>query len=180
MENEKWRPIDWVGVGYEVSNKGRVRSRKSGTNVILAQRLTTSGYPRVNLYTPDGVKAIAVHRLVAFAWVENVFDQEQVNHKNFNKKDNRSENLEWVSAAGNARHAAIGRRACKGKDPIKRTGTKPWLAPETNPNRKLTWAIVEDIRRKYDSREYTQTEIAREYGVACSTISKIVRRQRWN
>ena len=56
-----------------------------------------------------------VHRLVASVWVEGYFDGAEVNHIDFNRTNNRAENLEWVSHRDNTIHSAenIGAGACK-------------------------------------------------------------------
>lgn len=48
-----------------------------------------------------------------------------------------------------------------------------------HPMAKLTDDAVREIRRKYRPREYTRTMLATEYGVCVVTISRIVRRLRW-
>ncbi|HET9189813.1 MAG TPA: HNH endonuclease [Rudaea sp.] len=53
----------------------------------------------------DGKKvSILVHRAVAEAWIPNPLRLPQVNHKNSNRHDNRTGNLEWVTAEANTRH----------------------------------------------------------------------------
>ena len=50
-------------------------------------------------------KVAYVHRLIASAFIPNPDNLPQVNHKNGNTRDNRVENLEWVTASQNRQHA---------------------------------------------------------------------------
>jgi HNH endonuclease len=50
----------------------------------------------VNVYT---------HRLVAAAFLSKRLDQDQINHKNGDKHDNRAENLEWATQSENMLHS---------------------------------------------------------------------------
>jgi group I intron endonuclease len=50
---------------------------------------------------------------------------------------------------------------------------------ENNAMAKLTWAIVEEIREKFESGEYTQRELAKEYEAEPMTIHNIVKFKQW-
>ena len=88
---ETWKKIS---NNYQVSNLGRVKNKKGQ---ILKPYISSTGYLKVRL---DNGKQEYVHRLVATAFCENKGNC--VDHINGNKKDNRAENLEWVSPKENA------------------------------------------------------------------------------
>lgn len=96
----EWREIKQAKQ-FEVSSTGLVR-KKDGT---LLSPYNNKGYLRIKLCG----KNYLVHRLVAEAFIQNPDKLETVNHKNFDKTDNRVENLEWMSNADNIRHAVSNR-----------------------------------------------------------------------
>ena len=115
---EIWKPISNYEGLYEVSSYGRVRrvdsfvnSPRSATNTrfcegrMLKQDRKRNGYFAVVLHNGKCVKTIAVHRLVATAFLPKGENDTQVNHINCDKSDNRVENLEWCSAEENRSHA---------------------------------------------------------------------------
>lgn len=95
---EIWKSI--VGFEeYEVSNKGRVLSRKQKKDgVFLTQQTNHAGYKYVTLrdenYRPH---LELVHRLVAEAFIPNPNKKLTVNHKYENKGNNIVSNLEWAT-----------------------------------------------------------------------------------
>lgn len=101
---EEWKPVV-NAKNYEISNKGRVRN--IFTNLILKSGIDRYGYEKIHLIRTDGCNYFTtIHRLVALAWLPNDDENKfQVNHKDGNKLNNYSENLEWVSAKENIIHS---------------------------------------------------------------------------
>lgn len=172
--NEEWKSIDGYEGVYEVSSLGRVRRIAGGAGArighILSLGKTVTGYPQVSLCKNGKPKKVLVHRLVAKAFLGSPKQGREVNHRNGNKKDNRVENLEWVSHARNIRHAyrVLGRTM---------TNIRP--RGEENGHSKLTRDDVIQIRRLYSTRDYTQRALGKMFGVTAKAISAIVLRKNW-
>lgn len=96
IDNEHWKDIDGYDGMYQVSDLGRVRSKKYGRWKVLKNGTTGSGYLTVCLFKDNKVKGLLVHRLVASAFIPNTDETKTIiNHINEDKTDNRVENLEW-------------------------------------------------------------------------------------
>ena len=96
MENEVWKDIEGYEGLYQISNLGRVKNIK--TNHILSKNLQNNGYLMAHLYK-NGRKAVLIHRLVAKAFIPNPENKPTVNHKDHNRQNNVSSNLEWATMA---------------------------------------------------------------------------------
>jgi hypothetical protein len=91
---------------YEVSNLGRVASKKYGNRRILAQSKKKTGYYEVGLcYETNKRKWFLVHRLVlsTFNPIDGMENME-INHKDEDKSNNQLDNLEWVTSLENCNY----------------------------------------------------------------------------
>lgn len=115
---EIWRPIKGYEGLYEVSNYGNVRgvdryargklgSLRFVKGVMRKKQETHKGYFKVMLRNGEKYESKQVHRLVAEAFIPNPRNLPQVNHKDTDKKNNKVENLEWITNYGNIQHAIL-------------------------------------------------------------------------
>ena len=112
---EIWKDIKEYEGLYQVSNLGNVKSIERAVKDATRERIqhlkskiikptdNGKGYQIVSL-NRNGRKNKYVHRLVAEAFLDNPKNKKEVNHKDFNKKNNCVDNLEWVSQKENKIH----------------------------------------------------------------------------
>lgn len=104
MTTEVWKDLSETKTyknvkGYKVSNFGNVITLKNGVWVKVALRNHNRGYFIVSLKDEFGKRKNAlVHRLVCMAFVgEAPSKKYTVDHIDGNKKNNRADNLEWIT-----------------------------------------------------------------------------------
>lgn len=122
MDEEIWKQIVESDKPYEVSNLGRVRNARTGK--ILTPRLTTTGYHRVHISTPQGRTDFYIHRLVAEAFCEHPDGCDVVNHRDNNPANNKASNLEWITQKQNVEYAQAQKRMPNWPDKKPVTGYK--------------------------------------------------------
>jgi hypothetical protein len=138
----------------------------------------------VGLHTnPDGYLCsgggVPVHLYVAHAWVDGYDETKEVNHKDFDRKNNNYKNLEWVTHLENIQRSVDGNYEviCKSK-----RGTN-------NGRATFTEEQVLKIRKLYDTGKYSIADLVRmdypelksqkDYHSIWSTYSNIVKRITW-
>lgn len=111
MAKEIWKDIPDCEGRYFISNYGRAKGPKK----ILKPSISNWGYERLRIKTNSGKKiSPRVHRLVAQLFLPNPDNKPEVNHIDGDKRNNKIENLEWVSAKENKEHS------------IRELGVSPW------------------------------------------------------
>lgn len=108
--DEIWLDIEGYEGLYQISNKGRVKSLYKGSERILRPAIDRYGYYKIMLYN-DGVrKTFTIHRLVAQAFIPNLYNKPQINHLDENKLNNCVYNLEWATAKENINYGTHNER----------------------------------------------------------------------
>lgn len=103
---ECWKDIEKYAGKYQISNYGRVRNSKG---LIMSQRVRRDGYVCISLIKDGKYISEYVHRLVALAFVSypSLDGEYEVNHIDGVKINNNADNLEWISARDNTKHAIL-------------------------------------------------------------------------
>lgn len=159
MKKEYWKPVVGYEGLYEVSNWGRVKSfdtYRKGKNGsvrlckgrILKPKTNKDGYLHVVLCKNGKRKTCLVHRITAEAFLEIPEELKhlkgtrylQVNHKDENKLNNNTENLEWCSAKYNSNF-----------------GTRNEKVAEKNTNGKLSKKVLQYTLDGQFVREWEST-----------------------
>ena len=171
MVMNSWKPSR-LFPEYEVSNDGRVRrltrgGRRYPVGYELKPKPHQKGYLYFILRSGDKDKTVLAHRLVALEWIgEPPSPSHEVAHNNGDKRNNHVNNLRWALPVENQADR-------------KRHGT--YVAGEDAYSAKLSDDEAEAIRtmyaakgRKYVGGEVVMQDLANQFGVSLSQVSRIV------
>lgn len=163
---EEWRGL-FDGF-YEVSNLGRIRRAKSGSNTYVGKILKfwvrKDNRLGVRFCGNGAHENRQVHQVVAEAFIGPRPRGKEVNHKDGNCQNNMSSNLEYVTHKRNLEHAGqTGLMACGSK----------------HHNAKLSEEKVRKIRELYKLGKYSQSEVGRMFGVSHGIVCNVVNGKAW-
>lgn len=165
---------------YEVSNCGRVKTRKrkirythaitkkehfreSEERFLKVHYNNLTGYKFYQLYKDKKMKNKPIHQLVANAFIKEIKGLDFINHKDGNKHNNILDNLERCTREYNHKHATESGLMAKGE----RIGTS-----------KLTDNIVHAIKW-FLNKGVSHTELASAFKISRPTISIIKAGKSW-
>lgn len=154
---------------YKISNFGNVKRIKKSKqnnvklNCLLSPRKDHRGYLYINLYRNRRRFTRKIHRLVFETFNGKI--SKEINHKDGDKENNFIDNLEDITKSENIKHAY-------------ENGLMNHIGENHN-RAKLTNSDIYEIRKLADNG-LKQKVIAKIFGVAQQTVSKIVNKRRWN
>lgn len=167
---EHWKPV-FNGV-YEISCLGRARRRQAGPGAqvgkVLRPTKTDDGYLYfIFCINGEYIRPVWVAPLVAGVFIGPCPDGQEVNHCDFDRENNRWDNLEYVTHAKNIEHSRVHGRyvGCS-------TG-------ELNGNSKLTAKEVSMIRKLWAKGGLSKSAIGRQFGISHTMVRYIVTGHSW-
>ena len=165
---EKFKSLKINGLFYEIGSNGTVIG---SSGKVLSQREDKDGYMRVTVGTQENRTVIRVHRLVAICHVDNPNpkDFNEVNHLDYNRKNNNYKNLQWTTHLDNIKYSC---------DNINKV-TSLRQRGEGNIKAKLNKQVVIELRDLYDNNIYTIQELSNIYNSKWSTVNNVVKRLTW-
>lgn len=141
---EAWKDIKGYEGVYRISNYGNVESvaRRDALGRQIQSRImkpqtNKKGYLHVCLMRGKEYKHYLIHRLVADAFIGERPAEYEVNHIDENKKNNRADNLEYVTHTQNVRHGKGIEKRSKAVIATLPDGTEEYYISATEAGEKL-------------------------------------------
>ena len=171
--NEKWKEIEFdEGIAenetFKISNYGRILNCK-GEKEVLVKKSFINGYQNLPLKQKQNGKSTSryVHKLVAQHFLEQN-DKVYVIHLNYDKTDNRVENLKWAS---------------KREKELHQFSNPNWEKIVENRSKKigkLNEGKVKIIKRQLKNKRTRINMIAKRFGVSDTQIHRIKKGENWS
>ena len=159
IQYEDWKEIKGYEGLYQVSNLGRIKSLKLNKEKILTPHITGKNRLYINLRKEGKTKKLQVHVLVAEAFIGERPEGYDICHIDGDCLNNKLSNIRYDTRNQNSID-------------YYRQGKKA-------PNGKLSIDEVLEIRRMYNTGNYTLQDIADKFSMSKAGISLIIRRKRF-
>ncbi|MCS2403788.1 NUMOD4 motif protein [Bacteroides salyersiae] len=161
---EIWKDIPQFEGLYQVSNIGNIRSVErivpfgSQYRTIKSSNLRffkkSNGYLSVKIYKDNRQYTMYVHRLVAMAFCDGYFDKADVNHKDGNKSNNVSSNLEWCTRSENQIHSVkVLHNKLGNREICKKWNSKPIVQLSIGGEKIRDWSSSFEVQRVLGFKE---------------------------
>ena len=170
--NEKWERIDFPEfdnqIHYEISNYGRIKSFQNTQEGVLIQGSLIQGYQSLNVRFQNKSVNHYLHKLVAkhFCPQNNPKDTFVI-HLDYNKLDNRADNLQWADRSKVTEHNK------NNPSVVNR------LIPLRTKNYKLTEGKVMLIKQMLKSDKSRLKMIAKQFGITHTQLNRIRSGENW-
>lgn len=165
---EIWKDIKGYEGYYQISNLGRVKGLKRKVNssngereikeTILNFTDNGNGYKIIGLCRYDKRINFYIHRLVADAFVDNPYNEKEINHIDYDKSNNRVDNLQWCNRKENIMHSLKNRPMF--------SNTKTNTNEKYISKRKRTGFFEVQVRKKYIGTYKTLKEAIKSRNIA--------------
>ena len=178
MAGEIWKDIEGFEKKYQISNMGRVKAlnfKRSGKEKIMKQCLEKSGYLRITLSKNNKQKKYSVHRMTAMAFIPNIENKKEVNHKNTNTLDNRVENLEWATPKENMNNPLTLKHLKKSKKNISEETRKKLKIVNTKSGNPQYKGFICVFLNGEITEEMTKRELGEMLGISDTTVADIAK-----
>lgn len=163
---------------YQISDTGIVINKKTGRKLKQQEK---KGYMNVNLFKKGKKKNKLVHRLVAEAFIENIKNYPQINHKDEDTLNNMVNNLEWCTQKYNNNYGTYRERArtrmlennpFKDKHHTEEAKQKMRLAKLGKPSKRKRKVIINEI--EYESI----TKAMKELNIGTKKIYQLLKEEK--
>jgi hypothetical protein len=167
--NEIWKNSISM-CGYEISNYGNVRNIKRKVN--LTPLDNGNGYLYVTWKRGGKRKHYYIHRLVAEAYCDKGENKREVNHIDFNRSNNRCDNLEWCTHIDNIHYSINMGRCLMTKERLAKLDASRKLSSALQMKSVAIFNEDGDVLGIYESL----TSAAQSFGTTITSISRAIKR----
>jgi hypothetical protein len=162
-EKEIWKSVIDYQILYEVSNFGQVRSLNKYKGCVRKSSVDNRGYLYVRLSKFNKSSTHKIHRLVAQAFIiKRDPEQNQVDHINGVRTDNRAVNLRWVTNQQNSMNAGKRKNNTSGYKGVYKCATK-WRVQLRYNGKLVEGGLFENFEDAVEKRKQLEEQYFGEY-----------------